>query len=235
MGCFVFLLRSTEPLVGSRFNRRVSCAYSTAGHLSLAAAALGTLGKVERDKRLLLTQWRSLVALGLLPLSLWGWIAYRELVIEGFAISLESFHSFIYSTIITPSASQVVPEQKFVWPWRGLWLAGSKFMVAPDLDLAINLILASCFVLLLVISWRKLRVSYRIYVLSITAVSFSYYTGPVNPYMGLPRHLLLAFPVFMGLGAELSRPWQRLLWVSVGSMSVLFLLLLYFTQSQWVP
>ncbi|MCD4737694.1 MAG: hypothetical protein K8R89_00330 [Anaerolineae bacterium] len=115
------------------------------------------------------------------------------------------FIPFIYSAIISSSASPVVPVQTFIWPWHGLWLAISQFMVAPDLDLAINLILAGCFMRLLVVHWREMRISYKIYTVSIIVISLSYYTNSVHPYMELPRHLLLAFLLFCGLGESVPR------------------------------
>jgi hypothetical protein len=54
------------------------------------------------------------------------------------------------------------------------------------------------------------------------------------PYMGLPRHLLLAFPVFIGLGPLIRHPWVRLPIVIVGLLSIFFLLLQY-TVHGWVP
>jgi len=77
-------------------------------------------------------------------------------------------------------------------------------------------------------------VSYRIYAVVIALVSFAYHTGPFFPYMGLPRHLLLAFPVFIGLGPVLCYRWQRLLMVGLGLFGILFLLMLYVIQG-WIP
>lgn len=53
----------------------------------------------------------------------------------------------------------------------------------------------------MVFAWRYMRNSYRAYSLIIIRVAFGYHTGMLvsTPYMGLPRHLLLAFPVFIGL------------------------------------
>lgn len=46
----------------------------------------------------------------------------------------------------------------------------------------------------------KLRVSYRIYALTMILDALSYHTGAdINPYTALPRHLLLAFPIFIGM------------------------------------
>jgi hypothetical protein len=52
--------------------------------------------------------------------------------------------------------------------------------------------------------------------------------------MGLPRHLLLAFPVFIGLGAVFRDRLPRLLLVTGGFPTMLFLLLQY-AISGWIP
>ena len=93
---------------------------------------------------------------------------------------------------------------------------------------------ASIFLVCLAISWKKIRLSYRLYSLAITLVSFSYYTGSVHPYMGLPRHLLLAFPIFIGLATVSAKKWVRLLIVGSSSGGMLFLLGLYVLNA-WVP
>jgi hypothetical protein len=69
-----------------------------------------------------------------------------------------------------------------------------------------DLLLGACMIVLTVLSWRNLRNSYRAYVLIIVIVAFCYHTGMQvsSPYMGLPRHLLLAFPVFIGLAPRVS-------------------------------
>jgi hypothetical protein len=52
--------------------------------------------------------------------------------------------------------------------------------------------------------------------------------------MGLPRHLLLAFPVFIGLGTVLRHRWQQLMVIGLGGLGIFFLLMLYVIQG-WVP
>jgi hypothetical protein len=73
-----------------------------------------------------------------------------------------------------------------------------------------------------------------LYALAIVLVSFGYYTGPLYPYMGLPRHLLLAFPVFIGLGPVFRQRLLRLCMVTFGLLGMLFLLLQYVIEG-WVP
>ena len=68
----------------------------------------------------------------------------------------------------------------------------------------------------------------------IMVASFSYHTGPFYPYMGLPRHLLLAFPVFIGMGAVVRKGWQRLLIWVVEMLGFLFLATLYVIEG-WAP
>ena len=79
-----------------------------------------------------------------------------------------------------------------------------------------------------------MRMSYRLYSLSITVLSFSFYTGQIHPYMGLPRHLFLAFPIYIGLASLIIKPWQRLLIIGISALGMAFLVIGYVLQS-WVP
>jgi hypothetical protein len=88
-------------------------------------------------------------------------------------------------------------------------------------------------VFLIALAWRGMRTSYRIYAIVIGLVSFSYHTGPFYPYMGLPRHLMLAFPVYIGLGRIIGGPMRPLLIIG-GTLGMLFLLLLYLLEA-WTP
>ena len=107
------------------------------------------------------------------------------------------------------------------------------FVFALMIEL-IDFIFAAYFIVLLVMAWRSMRISYRIYTGAIVLISFAYHTGPFYPYMGLPRHLLLAFPVFIGLGSIIQRSWQRLLMGSVGICGFFFLLFMYEIEG-WIP
>jgi hypothetical protein len=79
-----------------------------------------------------------------------------------------------------------------------------------------------------------MRLSYRLYSLMIAIVSFSYYTGSIHPYMGLPRHLFLAFPIFIGLAELVKSQWLRLILIGVSIFSLLLVLILYVLMA-WVP
>lgn len=187
-----------------------------------------------RDWRRAVAAWRDWLALGLIPLGMLIWLMYRAVALGDLQTNFGSPQTLIYSVLISPSASHVVPVQAFLWPWQALWLALATFWHAPEYSLLIDLALGAGFIVLLAVAWRNMRTSYRIYVVVITLVSFSYHTGPFYPYMGLPRHLLLAFPVFIGLGAILHRRWSRLAMATGGIIGMLFLLLMYGVHG-WVP
>jgi hypothetical protein len=177
--------------------------------------------------------WHDWLALGLIPAGLLAWLVYRAFALGDLRANFGDPQALIYSLLISPSSSKVVPVQAFLPPWQALGLALDKMIRAPEYSLAIDLTLAAAFVGLLALAWRHMRASYRIYAVTITLVSFAYYTGPFYPYMGLPRHLLLAFPVFIGLAPRLRRRMQLLVFAA-GVSGMLFLLLQYVVHG-WVP
>jgi hypothetical protein len=187
-------------------------------------------GNVSR----LLRAWRCWLALGLIPLGFGLWVLYRAVVVGGNQLNFSSISDLVCSIFISPSAWQAEDSHAVTWPWHGLRLALVHLWNKPDLDLAINLVLSAAFVCATLLAWRQLRASYRLYVLAILASSFSYYAGTLHPYMGLPRHLFLAFPVFIGLEQIARSSWRRLLWVGSGFAGSFFLLFLYVLKG-WIP
>lgn len=187
-----------------------------------------------RDWRRMLQMWHAWPALGLAPLGLLIWLVYRAVALGDLQAELSDPQALIYSLLISPSASKVVPVQAFLPPWQALALALEKMWREPELSLAVDLVLGGAFLALTALAWPRLSGAYRILVATISLVSFSYHTGPFYPYMGLPRHLLLAFPVFIGLAPLVRRPVTRMFIISSGALGSFFLLLLYVLES-WTP
>ncbi len=105
--------------------------------------------------------------------------------------------------MLSPTTYDVLDTQQFLPPWVALWrafkiLSSGEVYWGAYMDAIIGIVFISMFVL----GWRHLRASYRIYSLIIILVSLSFFTGHFNPYISLPRHLLSAFPVFIGYGAR---------------------------------
>ncbi len=168
--------------------------------------------------------WLPLLAI---PLALAGWHGYRILSIEGFRAPAPGLNGLVYALLLSPHANRVVPFQGFLWPWEAMGRALGKLWTAPDVDLAINMILAAWFLLLLAWAWRRMDGGERLYTLAVTLSAFSYHTGPVHPYMGLPRHLWIAFPVFLK-----ARPTR----IALALESVGFLgLIVPYVLHAWVP
>ncbi|MCS7179070.1 MAG: hypothetical protein N0A03_07345 [Anaerolineae bacterium] len=175
--------------------------------------------------------WLSLL---LVPLGYGLWMAYRLFVLRDAVPDFSSVHGLIYSLLVSPSASQVVPVQTFLWPWEAMRRAIVHVVQTGDGDTVYDLVLAGLFLVPLALAWRRLRGSDRLYVAAMVLAAFSYHTGSLHPYMGLPRHLLLAVPVFLPLGAIVRRRWQRRLVADLSIAGWLFLVALYVLHS-WVP
>jgi hypothetical protein len=181
------------------------------------------------------SHWRSWLTLIYIPLAYIFWIGYRFFIIGDLGVKSHNIQEIIYSVFISSTATKVVPNQGFIWPWKSLYLGISNILISPDLDIWINLILAFLFIWALIIGWKNMTASYRVYSLVIFLVSFSYFTGPVHPFMGLPRHLSLAFPIFIGLTPTLAK--RNLYMSSYIILSIVFMMILItaYTLTAWVP
>lgn len=182
------------------------------------------------DFKRTLMRWRSWLPFFLIPAAYLGWILYRTRVLENVRPDFSSLSNLIASTLVSPASHLVVKDHAFMWPWKAAYLAIQRAMslsyVNPWLDLALGLL----FLLLIVLAWRGMRASYRIYVVVIAVVSFSFHTGMTptgGAYLSLPRHLLLAFPVFIGLAPRFEHR-RILMWMMPGIAMMTFLLFGYF-------
>jgi hypothetical protein len=178
-----------------------------------------------------IVHWASLA---LIPAGLLIWLLFRAVALGDLRADLRDPQALVFSLLISPSSAKVVPVQAFLLPPHALWLALATFARAPEVALALDLALGGWFLAMTALAWPRLRGSYRIYTAAIVLVSFSYHTGPFYPYMGLPRHLLLAVPVFIGTAPLVRAPRARLLVVALGLAGALFLLLMYEIHG-WVP
>lgn len=182
------------------------------------------------DIKRTLMRWRSWLPFCLIPVAYLGWIVYRTRVLENVRPDFSSLSSFITSTLVSPASRIVVKDIAFMWPWKAAYLAVQRALslsyVNPWMDLALGFL----FLLLIVPAWRGMRTSYRIYVVVIAVVSFSFHTGMTptgGAYLSLPRHLLLAFPVFIGLASHFEHR-RILMWMIPGIVMMTFLLFGYF-------
>jgi Gpi18-like mannosyltransferase len=171
----------------------------------------------------------------LIPIAYGLWILYRTFALADSYPDTSSIQGLIYSTLISRSAHQVVAEQAFLFPLHALYLGLVKLWQAHNVPTITDLLLGTLMIVLTILSWRHLQNSYRVYVLIILIVSFGYHTGMdvSSPYMGLPRHVLLAFPVFIGLAPRVT-PYAMNKFFKVSLMGLL-LLTFFHCLRVWVP
>jgi len=177
--------------------------------------------------------WTNILSLCLIPLAYGLWIAYRAIAISDLNPDFSSPQRFIYSVMISSSAYQVFATQEFLPPWVALGRAiTTLYRGNVHWSAYADAFFALLFIGVLVIAWRNLRASYRIYCLAIVLVSLSYYTGSLNPYTSLPRHMFVAFPVFIGFAAryKFHRPGFVLAVLSICQQ----LVLCWFVWQIWV-
>ena len=112
-------------------------------------------------------------------------------------------------------------------------MAISRAIHTPEVLDYISLILGIGFVAAFAVAWKQLNIADRLYSLAIILVSFSVFTS-MYAYISLPRHLLPAMPVFIGLAAAMKKPWQRKTLIAVQIIGAIFLLILY-VFAQLIP
>jgi len=132
------------------------------------------------------------------------WIMYRALAVSDVHPDFSSVQKFLHTVMISPSSYQITEQHAFLPPWLTIWKALNVFWGGgtPTEAYIIDTALTVASVGLLILSWRCLRMSYRLYCVAILFISLSFYAGDIDPFLALPRHLLLAFPVFIGLAAR---------------------------------
>lgn len=167
------------------------------------------------------------------PAGLAAWAIYRMVFLHEGSLDFSNPQGLIYSTLLSPSAFKVLGGQAFQWPWQVFAMAILRAIHTPQILDYISLILGIGFVVAFVVAWRHLNIADRLYCLAIILVSFSVFTS-MYAYISLPRHLLPAMPVFIGLAAGLKKPWQRKTLIAVQIVGAIFLLIL-FVFAQLIP
>lgn len=149
----------------------------------------------KQDWRRWLLHWPSVI---LIPLGYAAWTIYRTLIINDAPADFSNLRAFINSVMLSPASRALLPHHEFMMPWTAVLKALGIVWAGTHWSAVGSLVLGFAFLLMFVLAWRHLRTSYRVYSLAVVLAAFSFHTGPLDPYMALPRHLLPAFPVFIG-------------------------------------
>jgi hypothetical protein len=187
----------------------------------------------DRNPAKLLGRWRSALCILLIPAGLLVWLGYRGLMFGDIVFDLQNPRTWIYGLFISGDASKVVAEQHFDFPWNVLATAFSKLQLSTVVDL----VLGGMFVAIFVVGGRylwRLRKSYFFYAAVTLLVSFSYDTGFI-PYMGLPRHCFLAFPLYLPVAIWSKRPRVELMFMGLGFLGMAVLAYCYAAEIVRIP
>jgi hypothetical protein len=198
--------------------------------LPLAWAAWEASGKTLKGAGRIWYAWLTPLAS---PAGLVTWAIYRIGWLHEGKLDFSNIQGFIYSAFLSPSADKVVVGQAFRWPWDAIMMAISKAIHAPELNVFVNLSLGIGFLIAFIIAWKHINIGDRLYSLAIIAVSFCVTTGEIA-YISLPRHLFLAFPVFIGMAESLQKPRQRQILFAIQILVMLFLVFC-FVDNYWIP
>ncbi|HXH24417.1 MAG TPA: mannosyltransferase family protein [Vicinamibacterales bacterium] len=195
--------------------------------LCIEALMTGAFGRSARYP------WERWVALSCVPLGYAAWVGIRALLVGDFGPSFRSPNDFLFSVMISPASRSVIGDAAFLPPWEAIGKAARYLQHGGHPSAWLDAILAAGFLAMLAVAWSRLRSSDRIYSALVTVVSLSFHTGEVSPYMALPRHLLLAFPVFIGFAAAYR--FRHPLVAVVAGITAQATLVCAFVWMIWIP
>jgi hypothetical protein len=180
---------------------------------------------------------RALLALFLIPLAYAGFIAFRALTLGDLATLGQSPSpiTFLWNLMVSQTSENVVAGQRITAPWV---VAGQQIRLimstGNSYDLAIDLLLGLAMTAVVVAGLWQMHIAERLYSLAALALALCYYNGDLNPYMALPRHLLIIFPLFIVLARRLGvDDWGRR--ALLGLLLLNMFLAGAFFRHGWVP
>jgi len=89
-------------------------------------------------------------------------------------------------------------------------------------------------ILVVLFGLRDMDMIERLYSLGVVGLALCYYIGDIEPYMALPRHIMIAFPLFIVLSRWAGRGSR--LWILIQIMVLVnFFLASLFVLQGWVP
>jgi hypothetical protein len=170
-------------------------------------------------------------------LAMGTWIIFRSLVIEKVKLDFGNLQHTVLNMMVSSNSDGMVHSRAFIWPWQVIVEAVSEAMKRPDIQFHVAVSLGGyLFVaLLLALTWRSLRPSYRIY--SLVIVIFALLDFSINicpaPINSLFRHAYYAFPIFIGVPGLFKSKRTRILFSVV--CFLLFILLIYgYPLERWI-
>ena len=179
----------------------------------------------------------TLGAVLLVPLGYGIFLAYRAIVLGDLAtlMQADSPAAIVRSVLVSPSSEQIVTGQRIAWPWEPFRDHLRMIVRTPaPYHLVIDLVLGWAGVLAVLVGLHSMTRIERTYSIVIVVLSLCYYNGAHFPYLSLPRHMLLAFPLFVVLVRWMGNGLRyRMLRIAL-LISNLFVASMY-VRNGWIP
>ena len=247
---FILLIPYNEGLF---LTLAVAALWATARERWWIAGLFGALAALTRQQGLALElplAWALFVALRerrarvwdagallLVPCGYALFVIYRGIVLGDLAMLAQAHDpvDFLRGLLVSRSSEIVLGGQRIAWPWEPLIDQVRLIFTTPDsYDLAIDLALGWAGVLVIAFGWRRIPMHERLYSLAILVLTLCYYNGYRSPSLSLPRHVLLAFPLFIVLARWAGRGRRLRLLVELLACINLFLAGAY-VRHGWIP
>ncbi len=146
-----------------------------------------------------------------------------------------SLTEYVHLVLVSRQANHIAEGQHFAWPWQPLWGQLKLIYQSPDeLERIIDLVFGWALIAALMRHARRFTTAEILYSLGILIASLCYYNGAHGPYMALPRHILIAFPLFIGVAIASQKFSNARIWIIAGLSINLLLVLLTFSL-RWIP
>jgi mannosyltransferase PIG-V len=202
--------------------------------LALALPLAWALLLAVRERRARI--WHG-AALLLVPLGYGLVVAYRALAFNELSVLAHTRGpaDFLYTLLVSPAAETVAAGQRIAWPWE-TFVAELHLIItsANNYYMLIDLVLGWAAVLIVLVGLRWMNRLDRLYAIGVVALALCYYNGDLSPYMALPRHVMLAFPLWIVLARWAGRGLRLFAIVEIGLLINLFLAGAFVYQG-WIP
>jgi hypothetical protein len=212
----------------------------------LKAGVFGALATLTRQQGILLglpmlwvfwTRRRDVRGFGsmlLLPAAYAAYAGYRLFVLYDVDFGavqgvLDGAHSFL----ISDAAQEIAPGQRIAWPWEPLAGHVTQIMKTGQTHLVLDILLGLGYIALLGVERKRLTAVEQLFCAGVIGVAICYYNGDFAPYMALPRHVVVAFPLAYLLGRWAAQKKGVLL--IAGGVAFNALLALLFGTLKWIP
>jgi hypothetical protein len=206
----------------------------TRQHGLVLVAALGwELYEAHRDDTLRLP---ALAALLGPPLAYLSFALYRLYDLGGIAaVDASNPLDVLRALLVSQAAAEISPGQRIAPPWEPLVDHIAILWAHPErIHMLLDLALGWGFIGVIVAGFSKMTPAERLYTAGIVALTLCYYNGVIAPYMALPRHVIIAFPLGLLLALRARDADHPRLLAGAG-VAINLLLVYLFGTAKWIP